>query len=79
MEESQSQKSSDFDWQEYALETFEQLKLNAAILVILLEQAGGLAEFTKEELESIDVSAANARLHYDEDRNVYVLEGVYVE
>lgn len=62
---------------QYAQELFNQLSLNAAILVVLLDQAGGMAEVTKEELESIDVTKANARLYYDEEREVYVIEGMY--
>lgn len=62
--------------QDYDL-LLENLKLNAAVCVILLEQAGGVAEFTPDELASVDLGRSNVRLSHDEERNVYVVEGVY--
>jgi hypothetical protein len=52
----------------------ENLKLNAAVCVILLEQAGGLAEFTPEDLAAINLGKVNVTLSHDEERNLYVLE-----
>jgi hypothetical protein len=77
-EVSHSETSSELeDMRAWARDLFEQLKLNAAVLVILLEQAGGVAEFTPEELSAIDVNRANVRMYLDEERNVYVVEGLY--
>ena len=60
-------------------ELYENLKLNAAVCVLLLEQAGGAAEFTPEELQAVDLSKSNIALSFDEEKKIYRLEGVYDE
>lgn len=58
-------------------ELMEMLKWNAAIVTVLLEQAGGVAEVSAEDLQRIDLSKANATVEYDSERDVYVIKGVY--
>lgn len=58
-------------------ELMEMLKWNAAIVTVLLEQAGGVAEVSAEDLQRIDLSKANATVEYDSARDVYVIKGVY--
>jgi hypothetical protein len=60
-------------------EIMDMLKWNAAVMAILLEQAGGVAEVTRQELESVDLAKVNATVEYDAQRDIYVIRGVYEE
>lgn len=92
MEESHSEISSDRDYaleaeKARALEVanlrlhndelMEMLKWNAAIVAVLLEQAGGVAEVEREDLERIDLSKVNATVEYNQEKDIYVIKGVY--
>ena len=62
------------------IETLRQsLDWHAAILTVLLLEAGGVVEVDAKELEKIDLNRAQARISFDEERNVYIIEGLYVE
>lgn len=83
MEESPSTTPSDDEALRLMKEAYdlavENWKVNAAVCVILLEQAGGMAEFTPEQLEAVDLNRANVTVTHDEERNMYVIEGSYDE
>ena len=73
MEESLSETSSEAR----IAELYEMLRWNVGILTVLLQEAGGLVEIDKPTLEGIDVSKARTVVSYDEDREVYIVEGVF--
>lgn len=78
MEESHSETSSELEQViAHRDEVMNMLKWNAAIVAILLEQAGGVAEVTREDLERVDLSKVNATVEYDQERDMYVIKGVY--
>lgn len=57
----------------------DSLNWHAAILTVLLLEAGGVVEVDAKELGKIDLNKAKARISYDEEREVYTIEGLYVE
>lgn len=57
----------------------ESLDWHAALLTVLLLEAGGVVEVDAKELEKIDLNRAQARISLDEERNVFIVEGLYVE
>lgn len=79
MAESHSETSSDklTEVMAHRDELMDMLKWNAAIVAILLEQAGGVAEVTRADLERVDLSKVNATVEYDQKRDMYVIKGVY--
>jgi hypothetical protein len=64
---------------EYVAEIEHSLNWHAAILAVLLQEAGGVVEVKAEDLEKIKLSEAKASVVYNEDRNVYIIEGLYTE
>lgn len=68
--------SSEHTEKEYQ-ELLQMLKWSNAVLSVLLEEAGGVVEIDKEVLHGIDLNKVVAGLYLDEERNVYVVEGVY--
>jgi hypothetical protein len=62
---------------EYVHELQNMLNWNAAIVYILLAEAGGLVEVKREVLEAVDVASVNTQVSFDQNKDVYVIEGVY--
>jgi len=64
---------------EYVQELQDSLNWHAAIMTVLLAEAGGVVELSGKELNAIQLDRAKAQVSYDEDRDVYIIEGLYVE
>lgn len=64
---------------EYVKELQESLNWHAAILTVLLAEAGGVVEVEAKDLEGIQLEKAKAQVSYDEERNAYIIEGLYTE
>lgn len=63
----------------YVKELQESLNWHAAILTVLLQEAGGVVEVEAKDLEGIRLDRARAQVSYDEERKVYTIEGLYTE
>jgi len=61
----------------YVAELEDMLKWNVAILTVLLQEAGGLVEISRETLEGINVGQAKTQVSFDSAKQVYLIEGVY--
>lgn len=63
---------------EMSSELLEELTLSlnwhAAILAVLLEEAGGVVEVKAEDIEKIDVARAKVQISFDEENNMYTIE-----
>jgi hypothetical protein len=57
----------------------ENLDWHAAILAVLLEEAGGAVEISAEDLNGISLASAQATVSYDPERDVYTIERVRQE
>jgi len=57
----------------------ESLNWHAAILAVLLQEAGGIVEIRKDELTGIQLDKAKVSITYDKERKVYVIEGLYTD
>lgn len=57
----------------------ESLNWHAAILTVLLQEAGGVVEVEAKDLEGIQLNRAKAQVTYDGERDVYTIEGLYTE
>lgn len=64
---------------QYVQELQESLNWHAAILTVLLQEAGGVVEVEAKDLEGIQLDRAKASVSYDEERKVYTIEGLYTE
>lgn len=62
---------------EHRDQIMEMLKWNTAIVSVLLQEAGGLVEIPKETLEGIDLTKTQTLVTPDEERGVYIIEGVF--
>lgn len=51
----------------------------AAINAVLLQEAGGVVEITKEALKSIDLTRTQFEIRYNEESETYTIEGVFNE
>jgi hypothetical protein len=69
MEPSQSEISS-----EQYQELMTSLNWHAAILAVLLEEAGGAVEVSAEDLEKINVVTARVRITRQDETNTYLIE-----
>lgn len=52
----------------------DMLNWHAALLAVLLEEAGGVVEVKGEDLYAIDLATAKATITHDQDRNVFIIE-----
>lgn len=52
----------------------DMLNWHAALLAVLLEEAGGVVEVKSEDLYAIDLASAKATITQDEDRGVFIIE-----
>lgn len=77
-EESPSETSSEIEGlQARIAELYEMLRWNVGILTVLLQEAGGLVEIDKATLEGIDVMKVRTVVSYDEEKEIYKVEGVF--
>lgn len=76
-EESLSATSSEESLLEELQGKREALKWSNAVLAVLLQQAGGVVELTKEDLESIDLNKLTITATYVAARDIYVVEGEF--
>jgi len=60
-------------------ELMENLRWSMAITAVLLQEAGGLVEIKQKVLEGINLNTVQTKVLFDEDRKVYIIEGVYDE
>lgn len=79
MEELPSETFSDENLKEYITTLEENLNWHAAILAVLLQEAGGVVEVDAEELRRINLSKAQAAISFDPENNTYKVEGLYTE
>jgi hypothetical protein len=63
----------------YSAELLDMLKWNVGILTVVLQEAGGMIEVDQQELESIDLSKTRTEISFDEERNVYIVKGIFNE
>ncbi len=63
--------------EEYVESLRENLNWSTAILTVLLQEAGGAVEVSREDIEGIDLNRASASVKYDEAREMYIIEGNY--
>lgn len=57
----------------------ESLNWHAAILAVLLEEAGGAVEVKREDLADIKLTEARAAISYIEETDKYLIERVVTE
>lgn len=74
MEESSSETSSD---EGYA-QLLEMLKWNTAAMVAILDHHGGTVRIERAVLEGIDLAERAVQISYDEENELYVVEGVTI-
>ena len=82
MAQSHSETSSELTVEqlmEYNDQLFDRLKWMVAINTVLLQEAGGLVEIDQSVLESINVMAARTEVTLDQERGVYIIEGIFEE
>lgn len=82
MAESPSEMCSELEEQRdalkaYAAELYEKLRWNIGISIVMLQEAGGVVEIEKEVLESINIDTVQLMVRYDEEREIYIVEGVF--
>lgn len=52
----------------------DNLNWHAAILAVLLEEAGGVVQLKRDDLDGIDLATAKATIAYDEATETYTIE-----
>jgi hypothetical protein len=64
---------------EVLAELQQSLDWHAAILAVLLQEAGGVVEVKADDLTGINLAQARASISYDDERKVYIIEGLYTD
>lgn len=76
MEQESSTTSSDVEPVDEELTLRQNLDWHAAILAVLLEEAGGAVVIHEDDLRAIELSTAQATISYDEEHRTYMIERV---